>query len=162
MRKIIITILAVISIFLLCFIKVTAKENTIRFRVIANSDNKQDQYIKKEIVKEILPLVNKKYTSIEDARNNINSNIEEYNKIIEEVYKKNSIQSTYKINYGINYFPRKQIYKADNYESLVIELGSSKGKNFWCVLFPPICNMKSEDYEYKSFIKELINKIKNK
>ena len=76
-------------------------------------------------------------------------------------------KESFKINYGMNYFPEK-IYKGvkyeeGEYESLVIELGDGLGDNFWCVLFPPLCLLEGEeqtktDVEYTSFIKEIINK----
>ena len=74
--------------------------------------------------------------------------------------------NNYDINYGNNYFPEKKYngktYKAGNYESLVITLGEGNGKNFWCILFPPLCMIdekEQEKIEYKSVIKEVINKI---
>ena len=50
------------------------------------------------------------------------------------------------------------------YESLVVTLGSGEGKNWWCVLFPPLCFLdaeetrQKEEVEYKFFIKEIIDK----
>ena len=74
---------------------------------------------------------------------------------------------TYKVNFGYNYFPQKKykgvVYEEGMYESLVITIGEGKGDNWWCVLFPPLCMMESndeniEEVEYKSFIKEIIDK----
>ena len=79
----------------------------------------------------------------------------------------NKYDTEYKINYGLNYFPEKNYkgvtYKEGNYESLVVKLGEGKGENFWCVLFPPLCLLEAEEsdkeeVEYKSFIKEIIDK----
>ena len=28
---------------------------------------------------------------------------------------------------------------AGTYEALIVEIGSGKGENWWCVLFPPLC-----------------------
>ena len=40
-------------------------------------------------------------------------------------------------------FPTKEygniILPAGSYEALKIEIGDAKGKNWWCVLFPPLC-----------------------
>lgn len=65
----------------------------------------------------------------------------------------------------MNYFPEKEYkgvkYDEGYYESLVITLGEGKGKNWWCVLFPPLCLVEAEEsdkVEYKFFIKELIDK----
>ena len=82
---------------------------------------------------------------------------------MEKTIKDNNSNNTFHINYGKNFFPEKeyknQKYKSGNYESLVIELGKASGENFWCVLFPPLCFTDKEDnIEYKSFIKEIIDK----
>ena len=68
----------------------------------------------------------------------------------------------------MNYFPKKVYkgvtYEAGNYESLVITLGDGLGKNWWWVMFPPLCLLEAEEteetteVEYKFFIKELIDK----
>ena len=51
-------------------------------------------------------------------------------------------------------------YREGNYESLVVNIGESKGNNWWCVLFPNFCLVDNkEDITYKSLIKDLINKI---
>jgi len=47
------------------------------------------------------------------------------------------------------------------YESLLVTLGSGKGDNWWCVLFPPLCLLEAEEsdkIEYKFFVQELIEK----
>ena len=52
-------------------------------------------------------------------------------------------------------------YPSGSYESLVITLGDGIGKNWWCVLYPPLClveNNNSNNIQYKSLIKEIIDK----
>ena len=66
-------------------------------------------------------------------------------------------------NYGKNYFPRKEyknvIYEEGEYESVVITIGDGNGKNFWCVLFPPLCMLDEDsNIEYSSLVKEIIDK----
>ena len=74
----------------------------------------------------------------------------------------------YDINYGDNYFPEKEYkgveYEAGTYESLVITLGSGKGHNWWCVMFPPLCLIDEKENldnaEYTFYAQKLINKFK--
>ena len=171
MKKIII-ILAIIIL-----ISVISKENkviipndAIRFRVIANSNEKEDQKIKKEITTNIY----NQFASQINQNKNINSTREEINLqlptikfIVEKTLYSKSLPIKYDINYGINYFPKKEykgvIYPEGEYESLVITLGDGLGDNFWCVLFPPLCLLEAEEeetsnVEYTSFIKEVIEK----
>lgn len=159
MKKIVI----IISVILigLCIIKEkTLPQETIRFRIIANSNSIDDQTLKKEILKEISnDLINNKISNIEEERNYLNSKLPSFESKIKEK------TSNYSINYGNNYFPKKEYkgkkYAAGEYESLVITLGEGGGSNFWCILFPPLCMIDEETQEkteYKSFIKEVINK----
>ena len=145
------------------------KNNTIRFRVIANSDNLKDQKLKQDIVKNVSSVINEsqKSTSIEETRNYINEKLPEFNEVVKNTLLKNNDNRDYKVNYGLNYFPKKElnneVYEEGFYESLVITLGEGKGENFWCILFPPLCMIEeNENYEYKSFFKEIITSIFNK
>ncbi len=65
----------------------------------------------------------------------------------------------------MNHFPEKEykgvIYEEGDYQSLVVTLGSGSGKNWWCVLFPPLClleNNDMEEVEYRSFIADTVDK----
>ena len=76
----------------------------------------------------------------------------------------NNYNIQYEINFGLNYFPEKiyngTVYNEGEYESLVIYIGEAEGDNWWCVLFPNFCLVDTKkDTEYKSYFKELINKI---
>lgn len=145
-------------------------DEAIRVRVIANSNSINDQTVKQtvknSIEKEITELL-VEAKSIDDARNILKLNLNDINKTVERILEKNNYLIDYEVNYGYNHFPQKKykgvIYEEGYYESIVITLGSGEGDNWWCVLFPPLCLMESnsndiEEVEYKSFIKELIDK----
>lgn len=166
-------ILLTLIIIILCSLKndkVIIPKESIRFRVVANSNTKEDQYIKKEIVKDLqqeITNLNIIPKSVEINRNIIKRNIPRYQTIINNTFKRLNIDTNYTINYGMNYFPRKEykdvIYEEGEYESLVVEIGDAKGDNFWCVLFPPLCLLEGEEenkesIKYTSFIKEIIDK----
>ncbi len=138
-------------------------EESIRFRVIANSDSEEDQQKKLEIKEAVDKEINKlmlQASNIEEARSLIQKDMGNINAIVE------NYNVNYKMNYGMNYFPEKEYkgvtYKEGEYESLVITLGNGKGKNWWCVMFPPLCLLeaeenKLEEVEYKSFVKTVLN-----
>ena len=49
------------------------------------------------------------------------------------------------------------------YDALIIELGSGKGDNWWCVVYPPLCfTGKGANYVYKSKILEIIKRFSEK
>lgn len=172
MKKIVIisTIIILLNSIYVSLNKVVIPKNSIRFRVIANSNSKIDQENKKKIAKQLSKDIMEKIKdgrTIEEARYNIQDNLDEFKKQAEKVAKENNYNTSIDINYGQNYFPEKTYkdvtYKSGDYESLVVKLGKGEGENFWCVLFPPLCLLEAEEentekIEYKSFVKELIDK----
>lgn len=49
------------------------------------------------------------------------------------------------------------------YDALIIELGSGKGDNWWCVVYPPLCfTGEGTNYVYKSKILEIIKNFTDK
>lgn len=144
-------------------------EESIRLRVIANSDTEEDQNIKKKVtqsleknIKDIL-LSSK---TIEESRNKINENMLSINNNVKKTLEEENCNMEYEIAFGENYFPEKNykgvLYKEGKYESLVVTLGKGEGKNFWCVLFPPLCLLDeksdTEDVEYHLLVTDILDK----
>lgn len=140
--------------------------DAIRLRVIASSNKVKDQQIKYKVandLKQDLSKLLQSSNSINETRKILKTNMD----FFADTINKTVNNDDYDINYGINHFPKKVykgvIYPEGDYESLVVTLGNGLGKNFWCVLFPPLCLLEGEennqkDVEYKFFVKELINK----
>lgn len=143
-------------------------DDSIRIRIIANSDSFDDQYIKIKVKQLIEPVIEEDLSnssSLEESRLIIKNNLDKYDSMISSYLVDNSYNDKFSVNYGSNYFPEKEYkgvkYESGNYESLVIKLGSGMGDNWWCVMFPPICSLEVEensDIEYKVFVKELFDK----
>ena len=173
MKKIIIFILTIVTLFSV-ITNIKAKEsiirdNTIRFRILANSNSIYDQNIKIQvrnvIQNEILKLV-KDCNNKEETRKVLINNKIHLEELTRKTLNELNYNSDFEINYGYNYFPKKKynnnIYKESKYESLVIKLGEGKGDNFWCILFPPLCLLESEDNsntKYSFYLKDLYKKI---
>lgn len=147
---------------------ITIPKEAIRLRVVANSDTDYDQDIKMQVSSNLqnrLYNLLKDTKSIKEARNKIKKNISYLDENVKETLDKTNAPYSYKLNYGKNYFPKKTYkgvtYEEGNYESLYVTLGKGEGKNWWCVLFPPLCIMEAEEStetEYRSFIKDIIDK----
>lgn len=169
------TIFILITIFLIYYIIGVASEEiikipdeAIRFRVIANSNNAQDQDVKykvKDEVESYMAAILQNVDNIDESRAIISTNLDNINNKVTNVFNKNNYKINYKVNFGLNYFPKKEFkgitYDEGYYESLVITIGEGKGDNWWCVLFPPLCMLEAEestDVEYKSFVKEIVDK----
>ena len=168
--------LIIIAFIIFCFIVnnnktkeeyYTIPDIAIRLRIVANSNNTYDQIIKQKvkdnIEKELIKLVTGK--TVEEVRKLINEDINMYEKIVIDTLEKLKYNKDLNIHFGNNYFPEKLYngiyYEEGYYESLVITIGDGKGDNWWCILFPPLCNLevtKGANIEYKLFVKELVDK----
>ncbi len=166
-------ILIIIAVIISILVKnkndnIVIPKESIRIRIISNSnetvDIEEKIKVKKNVEKELYSLL-KNANNVNDARNIINNNLERLNLVI-----KDTTNLKYDVKFGNNYFPKKVykdvIYEEGDYESIVITLGNGIGENWWCVLFPPLClldeNENTKDVEYKWFVKELIDKYRNK
>lgn len=168
-RKIFLILLGliIIAVYLQNETEITIPDSSIRLRVIPNSNESKDINIKEQVKDyletDIYTLL-KDTDNIDKARNIINENIPNIENNIDNIFKDNNYNLPYQVNFGYNYFPEKtyqgKTYEAGEYESLVIYIGESKGDNWWCVLFPNFCLIDTEkNHEYKSYFKELIDKI---
>lgn len=138
-------------------------KDSIRFRIVSNSMNEVDLKTKQELKSYIEDYV---YDIVSDAKSSeeadklLVNNLEKIGKHINQYLNSNN----YKIDYGINYFPRKVykgvVYEEGMYKSLVITLGDGKGSNWWCVLFPPLClldeNETTADVDYQLYVARII------
>ena len=165
MKKIFwIIIILVLGYSLIQTEKIIIPKESIRLRVIANSNSEQDQAIKKEVSKRLVKeLKQNQKETLEETRKYIKKELPTFEKIISRTLQENQIDKDFKIQYGNNYFPKKEydniIYEEGEYESLVVSLGKGTGKNYWCVLFPPLCFIdETKNIQYKSWIKEIIEK----
>ena len=173
MKKIIV-VLFILTVFFINNTNSKAIEipnESIRIRVIANSNTEIDQKVKGEVrekLQEEIAILLKDANGLEEVRKILNENLEDFHINVEKVMNRNNYEEVFHINYGLNYFPEKEFkgitYEEGYYESIVVTIGKGEGDNWWCVLFPPLCLMEHEessmdDVEYKSFIKEALDKI---
>ncbi len=147
--------------------EISIPKNSIRLRVIPNSNHPKDINIKEQVKDyletDIYTLL-KDTNNIDTARNIINKNISNIESNIDSIFKYNNYNIPYEVNFGFNYFPEKnyqgQNYQEGYYESLVIYIGEAEGDNWWCILFPNYCLIDTtKNSEHKSYFVELFNKL---
>lgn len=121
-------------------------DNVLRLHVIANSDSDFDQQLKLKVRDKILQRsdsIFSKKSDISEAKKNIKDNIEEIEKIACAEVAANGCDYPVKVTFGKSDFPTKAYgnvtLPAGTYEALKVEIGEAKGKNWWCVMFPPLC-----------------------
>ncbi|MEK8133104.1 stage II sporulation protein R [Paenibacillus filicis] len=124
---------------------------SIRLRILANSDSASDQWIKREVRDAVIEQMNGWVTEpdgIEAARAIVRSHLGELEATVGETLRQGGFDYTYTVELGTVPFPTKmygnQVYPAGDYEALRISIGAAEGQNWWCVLFPPLCFVDSE------------------
>lgn len=121
-------------------------DHMIRFHLLANSDTVEDQQMKLHIRDVVLaymsPLL-KDSESIEETRRIIIDETPNIEEIALDVIKQWDKEYTISIVLEKADFPTKQYgdisLPAGEYEACRIIIGEGKGKNWWCVMFPPLC-----------------------
>ena len=146
-------ILTLLAIFILisAISYVSAVSNSIansvfRLHVIANSDSEEDQNLKLKVRDELLSYMNiisKDRKTKEEAMKIADEHKEEFIQIAERTIKENGYDYTVNIQIGKADFPTKYYgdisLPAGEYDALKVQIGEAKGKNWWCVMFPPLC-----------------------
>ena len=122
------------------------KDKLIRFHVIANSDSDKDQKLKLKVRDEVIFYLQPKLensNSIEESEKIIKNEYKTLENISKKVISKNGYNYTVKVGLEYSNFPAKQyssvVLPAGKYKALRIIIGEGKGKNWWCVMFPPLC-----------------------
>lgn len=150
MKKfIILSILLITFIFVSAYSYVSAISDNLynsifRLHVIANSDSKEDQDLKYLVRDNLINYINdQKFSTKEDTINYAKNNINILKKIAEDTIKKQGFDYPVTVEVGNFEFPTKNYgdisFPAGYYDALRVKIGSSSGKNWWCVMFPPLC-----------------------
>lgn len=118
----------------------------IRFHVKANSDSQTDQELKLEVRDYLLTII---YDGLNPSasKNEIKNYILQKKPYLEEAADTFIASKGYGYETHIaienRYFPEKtygdMTFPNGTYEAVTVSIGSGKGHNWWCVLYPPLC-----------------------
>ena len=118
----------------------------IRFHVIANSDSKDDQQLKYEVKDALVKLLKPclgHARDVDEARAIIGEMLPAIRETAERVISENGYDYPVTASLASSYFPMKvygdYTFPPGNYEALQVRIGDAEGKNWWCVMFPPLC-----------------------
>lgn len=121
-------------------------QESIRLRILANSDSVQDQWLKREVRDAIIAEMNKWIKEIhtyDQARLLVADHMSEIQKVVDKTIADRGYSYPAEVYFGRVEFPTKQygsyVYPAGDYEALRVRIGKAEGQNWWCVLFPPLC-----------------------
>lgn len=138
------------------------QEEIFRLHIIANSDSSEDQNLKLIIRDEIVKYLSSfSFSNKEEMIYFLKTHKIEICELIKNIIKENNFDYGCSIEIGKSYYPQKRyqniILPSGSYDGLKIKLGNSKGHNWWCVLFPPMCMIDSVTCELPEESEEILS-----
>ena len=126
----------------------------LRLHVLANSDTAQDQelklYVRNRILKESAGMLDG-VTNQQEAEKVVTQNIPHLKAAAADEIAQRGYQYPVNIELENIYFTTRH-YKqvtmpAGTYDALRVTIGNAEGRNWWCVMFPPMCLPAAEEKE---------------
>ena len=117
-----------------------------RLHVIANSDSEEDQNLKYKVRDKLIEYMNSLIPECSN-KNEVITKAQEHIEEFKQVAINTIISEGYNYNVDVEIgnfeFPTKHYgdisFPAGYYDALKVKIGKAEGKNWWCVMFPPLC-----------------------
>ncbi len=126
----------------------------LRLHVIANSDSSDDQALKLNVRDEVLRMAQgmvDKGDDITSVTAKLTGGIESIERAAQKKVYDLGYDYPVRAELGTSYFPTREYdtfsLPPGNYNALRIVIGEGGGKNWWCVVFPPLCAAATESVE---------------
>ncbi len=196
-------VIAAVMAFSLCMSAVISaagtrnhiRESLVRLHILADSDSEYDQQLKLKVRDAILASsdeIFEPYSKKAQAESSLAQQLPRIKEIAEQTLRENGC--TYPVSceltqmeFDTRYYERYTVPDGE-YTALRITIGSGSGKNWWCVMYPPLCVpcaaaegedilkkygteltdediamlTESGDYEVRFYIAEVIEKLAGK
>ena len=118
-------------------------KNVFRLHVIANSDSSEDQNLKYIVRDAVLEYVNSTINATSKEELISTLDLDKINNVARQTVLENGYDYDVSVEIGNFFFPTKTYgdisFPEGNYDALRVKLGNASGKNWWCVMFPPLC-----------------------
>ncbi len=128
------------------------QDSVLRLHVLANSDSPTDQALKLEVKDHVVKYMKNEFSNtedIEEARLKAEKAVPEIKKVAQEIIAAYGYDYPVEVRVGEYAFPTKSygnlVFPSGEYQAVRIIIGEGAGKNWWCVLFPPLCMVSSSD-----------------
>lgn len=147
-----------------------AENDYLRIHVRANSNSAEDQQVKYEVKDEVVKFITPyvaECTSKEAAMEVMGGLLGEIEDVCEKALEERGYHYGAKASVRAEKFPTR-VYddltlEEGVYDALIVELGTGKGDNWWCVIYPPLCfTSGGGNVQYRSLIYDIINNFFNK
>ena len=126
-------------------------DSIFRLHIIANSNSAEDQAVKLKVRDAVLEYETENLDAVSAAktREELMTHGAELLEIIEGVLRSNGFDYGAQMLVGTFPFPDREyngvLYPAGDYDAFRVILGDGAGENWWCVMFPPLCILKSDN-----------------
>ncbi len=132
----------IIQALILLFTGAEEEEGTIRFRLLAHSNAQIDQRVKMDIQDEIEPLI-KKAMKDSSTKEQLGDNLKAIEPEIISAAKEIAGSKNIKLERKNALIPPKRsglfIHPQSFYDAYILTIGSGRGDNWWCAVFPDVC-----------------------
>ncbi|MBI2874664.1 MAG: stage II sporulation protein R, partial [Firmicutes bacterium] len=122
------------------------QDDLIRLHVVANSNSTEDQALKLKVRDAVIEDLRGVLGGRDDPRETesaIRARLGEIERRAEETVEREGYSYQARAEFGSFSFPTKEsggvVLPAGRYEALRVIIGSGRGNNWWCILFPPFC-----------------------
>lgn len=122
------------------------RDNVVRLHVLANSDSEADQNVKLLVRDALLKSGANIFSgalTAEDAVSMLEKERETIISVAENVLRENGFNYDVSVTVQREYFGTREYESftmpAGEYLALKVIIGKGEGKNWWCVMFPPLC-----------------------
>ena len=122
------------------------REDVLRLHILANSDSEEDQALKLKVRDRILTEMGSTFETpetLEEAKNSAEDHLKQVKEIAQDEIARNGYDYTVNAEIVNMYFTTRQYdtftLPAGMYDAVRITIGKAEGKNWWCVLYPPLC-----------------------
>lgn len=133
----------------------------LRLHVLANSDTQADQNLKLKVRDRIVEVSSGLFSGVKDradAEKIASENLGLLQSAAQDEVKKQGYDYPVKVELTNMYFTTRQYSEvtlpAGMYDALRVVIGSGRGHNWWCVIFPPMCLPAAEE---KTELKDVLN-----
>lgn len=147
------------------------RNDVLRFHILANSDQEEDQNLKLSVRDRVLETSQQilgQAATKQDAAQLLKSNLAKLVDAAEDEVKQQGYNYPVRAELVNMYFDTRQYdtftMPAGRYDAIRIIIGTGEGHNWWCVMFPQMCIPAAlgGDEDFSSFTEEQIHLLQSK
>lgn len=127
-------------------------DKVVRLHILADNDSPRDQQLKLMVRDEVQKVMKEKIKNSSSKAETIKILEENKYTIItaaEKVLRENNNDCNVNVKFEKTLFPIRKynsfIFPSGYYDAVKIEIGSGKGHNWWCVMYPSLCLYEDND-----------------